>query len=345
MPGLALSEITDLLHSTLPGYKTGAVNLYQTLRDYVGWRQIIGNRAFKENAVGGSDIRFQVLLETSGNASFTKPHATTSTSQSASGTQGVVPFRYAESSYVFDERELKRNMDKAKLFSLQEQRSVEAITDMAELIETAIWNGATSDDGVTPFGFNNYWLQTSATEGFNGGAPAGFAAGCAGVLDDKYQNYTDDYTAYTRDDVFTKIRRALIKTNWRPVAPGGIPDPGPGGARRSGLYCNTETLLSFQNMLEDRNSNLGPSINPYGEVMVNGAATITAVPTLDSDTTYPILGIDWSTAAVVQDEWMYRSGPTRLPHINDREHRVTWHCSYNTVMYNRRKNFKLYKSA
>ena len=67
------------------------------------------------------------------------------------------------------------NRSPARLVNLLQSSRVDAMTDLAELMESNFWGApASSSDTLKPYGVP-YWIVYNATTGFNGGHPSGFS--------------------------------------------------------------------------------------------------------------------------------------------------------------------------
>jgi hypothetical protein len=182
------------------------------------------------------------------------------------------------------------------------------------------------------------WIVKNATEGFNGGAPTGYTTiGLNPTTYPRWQNWTAQYTAVTRDDFIRKARKAATFTNFKPPVE-GIPTFHTGNA--FGYYTNYGVIGPLEEALESQNDNLGNDVaSKDGQVMFR-RTTVTWVPILERDTTNPFYGVNWgSFKTMILNGWWMKE--TNVP-IYPGQHTVSAHfldSTYNFVARNRRCHF------
>jgi hypothetical protein len=166
-----------------------------------------------------------------------------------------------------------------------------------------------------------FWVQKSATEGFNGGDPSGFSAGAGDLSTSTYpnwKNYTFSYAAVSRLDLLAKWRKASEFTKFMP--PNKYPEQAAGlGQYR--YYTTYRLLAPLEALLEGRNENLGVDLAKYAGDVVFKGVPVKWVPQLENssaagyDSTDPIYGINWKVLRpyTKTGRWKVRSKPMTLP--------------------------------
>jgi hypothetical protein len=216
---------------------------------------------------------------------------------------------------------------------------------MAELQEELFWNAPTGTTDLRPMGIP-FWIQGSATTGFNGGNPTGYSAGCAGISSvdyPKWRNYTDTFSQVTTDDFVKKVKKALWSTNFQ--APVPHPELGFGKSDYT-MYTTYSVTETCERLAETRNDNLGSDLAKYIGVVTIGGVPLKAVPYLTTnDTTDPVYGVNWKTLRpyVKKGCSMRRSPPKPAP-LQHNVRNVFIDNWMNWVCINRRANFKLYRA-
>lgn len=199
--------------------------------------------------------------------------------------------------------------------------------DFFVLMETAMWTAPSSStlDPMPPCGIP-FWIQKSATLGFNGADPSGWSDGAGQVLTSTYanwKNYTGTYVQVSRDDLVEKVVNACDYTRFR--APVKYPEIG-GGDPQWGFYTVHSVLATMRRLLQAGNDNLGPDVARWaGEVVLKGIP-ITWVPALSEsssdayDSSAPFYGINWN-----KFEYFFKSGRNMVKHppkLAGRQHTV-----------------------
>jgi len=158
-----------------------------------------------------------------------------------------------------------------------------------------------ANDDLTPWGLK-YWVVKNATQGFNGGYPAGFTRiGNINLTEvPQFKNWTDQYVDVSKADLITKMRKAHRQTFWKtPKKMKGV--EGDSSNRRI-ILCNEDTVEAFEAVGEAQNENLGRDLAPMttgrgltmtqdGDIMFR-KRPIQWAEQLDSDSSDPIYGLD-----------------------------------------------------
>jgi hypothetical protein len=246
--------------------------------------------------------------------------------------KGSCPVRHVNAHYIYDQHEPDFQRGGTAIVDLVKTRYIGMMVSFYELMETFLWSKpADSSDDKTPFGLA-YWVTKSATEGFNGGNPAGFTDGRAGISTvayPRFANWTANYTVPTKDDLIRKMRRAHRTTQFRSPVSHATPSV---GGMSNGIYTNDTVIGLLEEVLEQNNMSLGNDLaGKEGKVLFK-STPLTYAPKLDADTTDPVYMLDWKWMAVgVLPGWENNlSKPTAVPGMHN-VRRVDLDCSFNMV--------------
>lgn len=251
-------------------------------------------------------------------------------------------WRHTTTNYGWDRRELAMNGGESKLIDIMKIRRAAGLLSLANRMEDDFWSKPTNTADVLPINGIQYWVVKNATEGFYGGAPAGFPAGCGGLLHDNWRNYTGTYSAVTKEDLIKKLRTAKRKTNFK--SPIDVEDYRKGTGQQYRIYANEATINALEMLAEKQNDNLGVDLTKMDGSVTIGKAPLVYIPKLDTDTSMPIYMLDWSYVFphFLKGEYMHESEPkevagqhtTYAVHID-----LTW----NLMFKNRRPHTVFYK--
>lgn len=253
-----------------------------------------------------------------------------------------VPWRHVDASWAFGRHEVLANRGKELITNVVKPRRIGAMIDIADELEEKAWASPAADNKTDPYGIT-WWLQKSATQGFNGGLPAGFSTMAGIDLDTtpNFKNYTDTYTAMTDLDVGEKMRRAHMYCTWKsPVKSSAMKEMDPDKR----IYCNPETRLAFDRIARSQNDNLGLDIAVmYGQSVFKRAPIIEIWP-LESETDDPIYMVDHACFMVFvrRGDYLRESEVDKIPNKHN-WFQVFVDLSYNYLMYSRRSSAVLYK--
>lgn len=257
--------------------------------------------------------------------------------------QMSVPWVHAKTGWAFEYREVLMNRGKSLIFNVLKPRRADAMISLVEELESKAWGDVpASTDTKQPYGIQ-YWVVTNATTGFNGGAPSGHTTvgGINPTSVPSWKNYTGQYTNVTKADLIKKMRTAARKCNFK--SPISIDDYRNGKGQRYRLYCNEDTLSSFEDVGESQNENLGRDIASMDNTIVFRNFPIIWVPQLDSKTTDPLYGIDHSTfyPVCLKGDYLRESKPRQNANQHN-TYEVFVDLTYQYVCVDRRRNFVFY---
>lgn len=296
--GLAFSDIDDAVLLTQNKFirKGAFVDMQTDLQDHIAVREMWKNR--KRTFAGGENWEFEVQMDHNHSARTVGLYETDGSALTDTFVKGEVAPRHVNAHYIYDQREKAFQRGGRAIVDLVRSRYIAMMVSLFELMEELLWGKPVdSSDTKTPFGIA-YWITRSTTEGFNGGNPAGFSAGKAGIdatAYSRWQNYTAQYTAVSKTDLLRKMRKAHRESRFRSPVSHANPDL---GAMRNGIYLNTDIIGLLEEVVEDQNMSLGNDLaSKDGRAMFKGTP-LTYVPYLDDDSGDPVYMIDWKCIAV-----------------------------------------------
>lgn len=338
MSGIPASQIDGLVAFTQERLiqRKAFLNLMTDLSDFVAVREIWGAR--KKKFDGGLDWRFDIITDHNHSARVTALYDTDGSNIADAQTNGKVGPRFVNASYTYDVREPELQGSEIVIVDYVKTKYTRMMQSFYELLEELLWGKpADSTDLLTPYGVE-YWITKSATEGFNGGDPAGFADGRAGIsttVQPRWANWTAGYSAVSKSDLIRKMKKAHQKTKFR--SPLSVTEPKLGGMK-NGIYGPSEVILDVQTILEQNNMSLGSELASQDGRAVFKGTPLTYVPKLDDDTSEPIYMIDWNWMAVgVVDGWEENLSKPMPVHGKSKVRRVDLDASLNMVCTNLRR--------
>jgi hypothetical protein len=342
---LQFKDIDDavLLTQTKLIERGAFLDLQTDLADHVAVREMWQGRQKKFE--GGTDWEFQAQMDHNHSARAVGLFETDGSSFGDSFATGKTGIRHINAHYIYDQREQAFQRGGTAIVDLVQSRYTGMMVSFYELLEGYLWSKPVdSSDDKTPFGIP-YWIVKNATEGFNGGNPAGFTTGRAGLSTTdwpRWANYTAQYTNVSKEDLIRKMRRAHRVSQFR--SPVSHANPSLGGTS-NGIYTNDAVVGLLEELCETQNMDLGNDLaSRDGRVMFK-SSPITYAPKLDDDSTDPVYMIDWKWMAVgVMAGWENNlSAPQPVPgkHL---VRRVDLDASLNTVCTNLRRQAVISKA-
>jgi len=355
MSNLSDEDIADLTKSTqkdLGWLKFGQIA--QRRQHYEAF-----DRLFRKDRVqvdGSTGIKRTLMLDHSGAAKHVGLHATDNVNIGDVLATMEETWAHTQTYYGWERREVLENIGKGKIVDLMDVRRTDGMLSLIELIEDAFWDKpATSADKITPKGVP-YWIVWNATEGFNGGDPAGFAAGAGGITtasQRRWKNYSGAYVAITRSDLIRKMKKSYRQTRF--MSPISVPDFRRGKGDQYRHYMNDTSIGAFEEAIEEQNDNLGTTeVAPVGSRDVSsmdGVPTFRRnpmiwVPKLDEDASDPIYSINWSTFGIyfLKGDYLRESDPALVANQHN-DWVVFIDLTWQPVCVDRRRNSVFAKSA
>lgn len=341
MSTLTALQLNDLQQTTIRELnEPNFIEIATDLQDYTAMKRLFKKN--KRTIQSGFGVQWNVMVNHSGLADNVGLGAIDNIEIVDGMTQATADWRNTMAHWTVIGQEISMNRGKRQIVNLMVTRRRMSMIALAELAEYNFWGAPVSiSDEVTPWGINT-WLVKNASEGFFGSVPSGYTTiGLNPTTVPRWKNYTAPYTNITSDDLVRKWRKALRKTNFKPP----IEEAGPTGQTYQyeyGTYTNEPVINGLEELLEDRNDNLGFDLDPMNGKPVVQRTPVEWVPILDADTTNPVYGINWKHVEVIalQDWWMKQ---TVVP-IYPGQHTVSatfLDLTYQTVFRNRRGSFVL----
>ena len=349
MAALQVSDIADL--AVVAQKELGEMkitNLTSDIQDHVAM-----NTLLRKNNVdflgAGSSIQWNVMTRLSGAARNVGLYQTDDVNVADVTTTASIPWRFTDTSYAMDVREVAMNATPRKIFDLVKLRRADAYGSLAELMEANFWGKpSSSSDTATPYGIR-YWIVPNASEGFNGGHPSGFSdvAGLSSTTYPRHKNYTAQFTNVTRTDLIRKWREAATKTKFK--VPMNVNLASYNSGDKYGYYTNYNILGKLEERLEDQNDNLGNDVASKDGNALFRKVPVTYVSYLDAtnqtDITDPVYGINWGVlkTCFMRGQYFRESKPREAP----KQHNVLEafvDLMYNIKCTDRRRLFVLYVS-
>ncbi len=337
MPVLTASAINDLVTSTLKDLgKPKFTEIATDLQEHTAMKNLLR----KDRVVlhSGYGIQWDVMVAHAGSAANVGLGATDIVNDVDTLVQASADWRFTTCNYSFIGQVVDMNREPARIVNYVQEKRIAALISLAELMEGNFWGPpVASTDSVTPWGVN-MWIVKNATQGFNGGAPSGYTSiGLNPTTYPRWSNWTDQYTAVSRDDFIRKARRAATKVHFKPPVD-GIPSFNTGD--RYGYYTTYNVVAYLEEAVESQNDNLGHDVASQDGRTLFRRVPVTWIPKLDADTTDPFYGINWGYfKTFVLDGWWLRE--TNVP-IYPGQHTVSAHfldSAYQFVTRNRRCHF------
>lgn len=296
--GIPYSAIDDAVLETQNKFieQGSFLDLQTDLSDHIAVREMWKDR--KKTFEGGHPWRFEVQMDHNYSARAVEMYETDGSSLNDTMKKGEVDVRHVNAHYIYDQREPDFQRGGRAIVDIVKSRYIAMMVSFYELLEDFLWGKPSdSSDTKTPFGVA-FWVTRSATEGFYGGNPAGFADGKADIDFDTYPrwaNWTSQYTNITKEDLIRKMRTAHRKTKFR--SPVSHQEPVLGGMR-NGIYTNSDVIGIMEEVLESQDMNLGNDLASKDGRTIFKSTPITYAPKLDDDSADPVYMLDWKWLAV-----------------------------------------------
>ena len=338
-PVLTATGLNDLTATTIrwlgkPKFTEIATNLQR----HTAMKNLV--RQNRMEIISGFGLQWDVMVDHAASAANVGLAAVDNVGLKDTMVQATADWRFTSAYYTTIGQEIDMNREPARIVDLIRQRRISSLISLAELMEGNFWGPpVASTDSVTPWGVYT-WIVKNNTDGFNGGAPSGFTTiGLNPTTYPNWQNYTNQYTNVTPDDLIRKWSKAATFTDFEPPVE-GIPTFNTGDIY--GFFMNYGVYGPLQEILRSQNDNLGTDIAMYdGKVMFHRVPCVW-VPKLEPDTTNPVFGINWGSfkTFVLQNWWMRE---IHVP-VYPGQHTMSAHfidLAYQWITTNRRVHFVL----
>jgi hypothetical protein len=339
MPGVVTPEnVRDLVAATLRDLgRLHFQQVAQTIQHYE-----VFSKWFKEDKVqidSGIGIQRTLMTSLSRRASHVGLFEETQISIPDLMRQLQIPWRFAQTHWAWEYREILMNRGQALIFNVIKPRRADAMISLAEELEEKAWSAPTVDQTHLPYGIP-YWVVKNNTEGFNGGLPTDHTTVAGINLDQNptFKNYTNSYSVVSKSDLIPKMRTAKRKTKF--ISPVTVDDYTNGPGEQYRIYVNEQTMTELENVGESQNENLGRDLAYAFNNLVFRNHPIIWIPQLDSDTDNPIYGIDHSKfyPVVLEGDFLRESEPMQDPRQHN-VYQVFVDLTYNYLCVDRRSQW------
>jgi len=349
-----VTDIADLANLTLSSYdRNELVDIATTLRDFPASKKLMEkNRQIARGSdESGKNFIFNLIHTPDSNARNCGIYYVDSLDQSDGTVAATIPWRHMTTGCHFDTHELNVNAGNAQIVSFLKTKEMQMEMGWYALLEANFWGGpSSSSDDTTPFGLTLYWLDHSASAGFNGGNHTNFSGGPGGVSCDTYsrwQHYTAQFTTNSLADSVAKIRRALKETRWHGIPNKPMKDWSYTEHPRV-IYTTLDNVDELENLAIGLDDKVGPDLGKYDGAVTIARTPIEEVPWLSDNraTSDPYIGVDWDVVGCVypRGEWQVEHPYARHPRQRNVRQRFR-DASRQFVVINRRRLFTVAKAA
>lgn len=313
MATLTPAEITDLVNLTLKDLGRDKItNLMNGLQEYYAMPRLLRDGVSYDS---GTALQWQLALTNSGAAKMTGLYNVDTPNVDDVTATATIPWKFMNTSYAFDRRELAMNGDPARIFELLQIRRADAFASAADLLESQFWGIPSSSSDQLSLNGVNYWMPCASavdTGSFLSANNSGFSdiAGldATAAANARWRHFTASYGSYTKEEsasglndaVTQRMRLAMRKTHFMP--PVALPEYSTGDNYFIATTLNV--LQRLEEAVEAQNESLGNDIaSKDGKVLFRNVPMLW-VPQIDSGeggsykqadgtaATDPILGVN-----------------------------------------------------
>jgi len=241
----------------------------------------------------GTALQWQLALKNSGNAKMTGLYNVDTPNVDDVTANASIDWKFMNTSYAFDRRELAMNSDTARIFELLTIRRQDAFAAAADLLESQFWGKPTGTSDVKTMNGINYWMPCASaadTGGFLATNPNGFSS-VAGLdvtaaANARWRHFTASYETYTKtessagvgDALTQRMRLAMRKTGFMP--PVSLPEY----RTEDNFFIGTtlNVLQKLEEAVEAQNESLGNDVaSKDGKVLFRNVPMLW-VPQIDA---------------------------------------------------------------
>jgi hypothetical protein len=331
--GVSNDALLDLIATTLPNLPRMDFEVALEYQMYP-----VCNQWFQGDKVqieSGTSIERNIILDTSGNARHVRLYQKTPIGVADVHHKITAPWVQVQTHWSAERRELLRNRAPARFIDLLKGRRIDAMLDLADLLEVRAWSTPSSaSDDLNPRGLP-YWLSfreddvaastddggfSAYTVRYAGGTTSTTKGGIDGSTETKWRNYASVYTAVNADFV-KRMRRAFHATRF--VSPTIVKDLRTGPASKNRLHMGLDELSEYEDLVTSANDNLGRDLDPFHGMTTFRRVPIIYTPQLDDMTVEssggttvspcPVYGVNhnYFYPMVQEGDWLREEGPMK----------------------------------
>ncbi len=321
--GISNADLLDLARTTLENLPKLDFEVALAYQDYP-----VCNQWFQKDKIqveSGVSIRKNIVLDTSGNARHVRLYQKTAINVADIQQQITAPWCQVQTHFSLERREMLRNRKPARFVDLLKSRRLDAMLDLANLLEERAWVTPTSaTDDLNPRGLP-YWLsmrQAAVTTATDAGAFEGYTVRYSGgttstdkggidgnvVGNERWKNYASVYATINAEFV-RRLRRAFHATGFK--SPILASDLVGGKLANYRLYMSLAAMTEYEDLVTSANDNIGRDLDPFHGNTTFRRVPITYTPQLDDVTYSPVYGVNHAKFyPFVQDgDWLREDGP------------------------------------
>jgi hypothetical protein len=353
-------DITDLLNTTHPAYmdKASFVDISSEISKFIVMPYLLTRKGGVKEISNGMGVEQLLMTDFGGRSRWVGEFEEDVHTLMDHLKKMKVYFKLLNDSVIYTKTMIVENRGDARIANVFEPAIRALWLRVAHTMEENFFETPDASATLTPWGLK-YWIVKNATEGFNGGYPAGFTSIAEVSLTDAptFKNYTNTYVAATKADLVLKMKRAHRKTKW--ISPKPMANFKGDTSDNQIILCNEDTAEALETIGEGQNENLGRDLAPYSVTLKGTGLRISddgeitfkrkqIFPTemLNDDTTDPLYGLDMDTfhALTFSGENMVLGDFVNMAAGN--QHRV-WAANldhkHQTICTNRRNNWVINK--
>lgn len=259
----------------------------------------------------------------------------------------TVPWVHFRTSWgVIFQTDMLMNRGRNMVLNVLQPKRTAALIGMVEELENKAFAAAPTTTNTTDPYSIQYWIPTSETTGFNGGAPSGHTT--VGGVDPSthttFKNYTAGYDTVSKGDAIRKMRDAHRSIRFK--SPVSVQDYRGKVGDRYRCYVNKSVIADFEDTGEAQNENLGRDIAEMDGSIAFRRNPIVWIPKLDARTDNPIYLINHGTfyPVCLKGDYLRESTPKESPNQHN-TFQVHIDLTYNFICDNKRANAVIVKNA
>ena len=285
--GISVDDLADLLATTLEDLPKMTFEAPQKYQDYPMVETIL------RNGVGlgsGYQIKRNWAKGETGNASHVRAYQTTEIHVDDRQLQITCPWARAQVYWTIETGEALMNRQPAAFVDLLTSRRQDAMMDLVNKIEEALWQTlASSDDDLNPRGLA-YWISpgNDGQDGFEGththdrdGNEIASVAGLNAETYARWANYYKDYAGPTAADAMVKAMHKVYR-NIRFKAPRTVKDLDQGTLANFKIFMDGDTIDAYEEYTRKSNDEIGFDVGKFAGATAFSRTPLLWVPQLDT---------------------------------------------------------------